>query len=229
MVTNKGRLERNSQFVAVAQRSIVPRVRDGHHYVRFDRMQPGQFPPHGYADLTDVVVADRAVRSRKIDKFEHAEGFALLLERPLRANAVIIDDHDLARLDFPDEFGVDQVKGARLRSEDEGIVQSPQNQRPKPEWIPHADNLFFAHQYEGKGSFYLADRFYGILIAARLSQEMQDDFAVNRRLKDRTTRFQFVTEDCRVDQVPVVRDRQLAPAAIDHQRLGVLQGARPGC
>ena len=57
---------------------------------------------------------------------------------------------------------------------------------------------------------------------------MRDDFAVGGRLKNGTFALQLIAQDGGVDQIAVVRDRDLAAETIDHERLRVFQGARAG-
>ena len=59
----------------------------------------------------------------EVDVFEHAEGRLLFLEGPFRAKAVLADDQDFARLDFADEFRVNEVEGTGLGGEDVGAVE----------------------------------------------------------------------------------------------------------
>ena len=61
-----------------------------------------------------------------------------------------------------------------------------------------------------------------------LREQVQDDFAVGGGLENGAFAFEFVAQDIGVDQIAVVRDRDLAAHAIDHERLRVLQRARAG-
>ena len=62
----------------------------------------------------------------------------------------------------------------------------------------------------------------------RLGEEMENDFAVRRGLENGTFALELVAQDIGVDQVAVVRDRELAAEAIDHEGLRVFQRARAG-
>ncbi len=57
---------------------------------------------------------------------------------------------------------------------------------------------------------------------------MEDDFAVNGGLEDRALGLEFFAELGGVDEIAVVRDRELAAVGIDDERLGVLGRAGPG-
>ncbi len=58
---------------------------------------------------------------------------------------------------------------------------------------------------------------------------MQQDLRVAARLKDRAVAHQVVTQLARIDQVSVVRDRNLAVRAIDQKWLRIRQPAFPRC
>ena len=61
-----------------------------------------------------------------------------------------------------------------------------------------------------------------------LGEKMEDDLAVRRRLENGAFALEFVAQDIGVDQVAVVRDRELAAEAIDHERLRIFHRARAG-
>ena len=65
-------------------------------------------------------------------------------------------------------------------------------------------------------------------VVGGLGEKMQNDFAVGGGLENRAFALQFVAQHVGVDQVAVVRDRDLAAEAIDHERLRVFQRARAG-
>ena len=62
----------------------------------------------------------------------------------------------------------------------------------------------------------------------RAREQVQDDFGVARRLEDRSEPDQVVLQLLRVDQVAVVRDRDLPVRAVDEDRLRVGQAAVAG-
>ena len=57
---------------------------------------------------------------------------------------------------------------------------------------------------------------------------MQNDLAVGGGLENRTFALELVSQNVRVNQIAVVRDRHLAADAIDHERLRVLDRAGAG-
>ena len=62
-----------------------------------------------------------------------------IAERPLRANAVFVDDDDFARLDFANELGVDEIERARFRGENVSAIEFAQDERTPAERIAHGD------------------------------------------------------------------------------------------
>ena len=91
--------------------------------IRLDGMEPGEFAAHGGAGGGDVYVVDQAVGPREVHVLEHAERLFFLPERPFAADAAVINDDDLARLDLADEFRVDEIERARFRRQHVGILQ----------------------------------------------------------------------------------------------------------
>ena len=60
----------------------------------------------------------------------------------------------------------------------------------------------------------------------RLREQVQDDLAIDGGLENGAA-LQFVAQHGGVDEIAVVRDRDLAAGAIDHERLRVLQVLEP--
>src|ERR1043166_2524942 len=56
---------------------------------------------------------------------------------------------------------------------------------------------------------------------------MQDDFAIRGGLENRAFAFEFIAQEIGINQVAVVGDGELAAHTIDHERLRVLDRARP--
>ena len=89
----------------------------------------------------------------------------------------------------------------------------------------------FGHDDQGKGAFDPADGAEQIVfvpVKAGLGHEVEDDFAIDGGLEDRSPALQFLAELNGVDQIAVVRDGDLAARAVDGQRLGVAQVRRAG-
>ena len=59
--------------------------------------------------------------------------------------------------------------------------------------------------------------------------QMGYHFGIAVGLKNRTLAFQLITETFGVNQVPIVRDRNLTAGIAEHQRLGVQKSTVSGC
>jgi hypothetical protein len=124
---------------------------------------------------------------------------------------------------------VDEIESAGLGGEDVGAVQLAENERPKAERIADADDFALAHDDEAERALEAPQHTQGAAaVLRRLSQEMRNDFAIGRGLENGAFAFQLIAENSGVDQVAVVRHRDLAAKTIDHERLRVFQRARPG-
>ncbi len=153
VVADEGHLEGDARFQRVAQRGAVAAVGHGHHHVGLDREFARELPAHLDAHLVDVAVGDGAVGPGEIDVFEDAERAALVLGKGLHAGqAVLVDDHDLARLDVADELGVDQVQGAGFAGQHPGVVELAEAQRAEPVRVAHADQLLLGHDDQRVGA-----------------------------------------------------------------------------
>ncbi len=134
---------------------------------------------------------------------------------------------DFARFHFADEFGVHEIEGARFRSEDVSAIELAERERAEAKRIAHAHDFAFAHDDEAEGAFQPAQHAERTApILERLREQMRDDLAVGCGLENGTFALQLVAQDGGVDQIAIVRDRDLPAEAIDHERLRILQNAR---
>ena len=105
----------------------------------------------------------------------------------------------------------------------------PSDERTEAKRIAHRDDFALAHDDERERAFDPAQRAQdAAAVVRRLGEKVQNDFAVGRGLENGAFAFQFVAQDIGVDQVAVVRDRDLAAETIDHERLRIFQRARAG-
>ena len=118
-------------------------------------------------------------------------------------------------------FGLDQVQGAALRREDIGAVFPADAERPEPVGITEAEDLAFAHEHDRERALDTAQRRKHASRVARLRQQVQDDLAINRGLKDGALAFEFLPQLGGVDQIAVMTDRDLPATGIDDKRLRV--------
>ena len=81
-------------------------------------------------------------------------------------------------------------------------------------------------QYDGKRATDLTqgiDNASQKRIGPRVGDQMDNDFAVGRGLKDRSIRLEFISQHLRVDQIAVVRKGEIAKGEIDGEGLHVLE------
>ena len=220
VVADKGGVIRNPELFGEAERGVDARVGYRDHDIGLDRVESCQFPAHIDASLADGHAAQAAVRAREIDVLKDTKGLSAFGKGKLRADPLVIDHNDLARLDIANEGGTDQVEGASLGGEDPTIIQLAERERPEAARIAHADDFLLTHHHHGECSSQLAER--ADRTAHRvvgLGQKMQDDLAVDRGLEDRATHLQFRAKGGCVDEVSVVGDRDLAARGVDHEGL----------
>src|SRR5260370_18929286 len=133
------------QLMAEPKRSIVTGVGYRDHHVSFHRMQASKLSPHSDPNLTDIPVLDQTIWPSEVNELEHAEGLALFFKLPFRMNTLVINNNDFAGLYLADKFGVDEVKPAGLRRQNQCAVQFAQNQRSTTTRIPNPDDFAFSH------------------------------------------------------------------------------------
>src|SRR5689334_11441390 len=114
------KLERNLRFLAEAQRGRNAGVRYGNDDIRLDRCLARQFGADILAHFVNRGAFDDAVGPRKIDMLEDAWAGLRRRKRPEAANAGLVDDDQLARLDIAQIACADHIESNGLRSEDRG-------------------------------------------------------------------------------------------------------------
>src|SRR5580698_7433201 len=110
MVADDPQLERDAALLGVAHRRRHAGIRHWHNdigrHARFTR----QFRTDLLACVVDRLAFHDRVRTREIDVFEYAEPLARATEGLYRVHALVVDHHNLARLDVSDEFGPDDIQ-----------------------------------------------------------------------------------------------------------------------
>ena len=222
MVADESRIVRNAKLLGEPKGRVDAGVRYRDDHVGLYRMEACQFAAHVHAHLADGRAAQTAVGACKVDVLKDAEGLACGREGELGAEPALIDDHDLARLQIPDEFGADQVKGACLRGEHPGIVHLAQGERAEAVGIADTDDLVLSHDDEGEGSLKSAERpDRAAHRVVGLGQQMEDDLAVDGGLEDGTAALEFGAQGGGIDQIAVVGDGELAACRVNAERLRV--------
>ena len=98
-------------------------------------------------------------------------------------------------------------------------------ERAKTVRIAKAEDFALAHQHDREGAFDTPQRGKDTAGTARLREQVEDNLAVDGGLKYRALGFQFFAKLCRIDEVAIVTDGDLAAAGIHHERLSVLDCA----
>jgi len=97
--------------------------------------------------------------------------------------------------------------------------------------VADPEQLPLVHEHQGIGPGQPAQRLgrrLDQIVAPGAGHQMHDDLAVGTGAEDGALRLQLRPQDLRVDQVPVVRQRDHAVAARRDDRLGVLELRAPG-
>jgi len=84
--------------------------------------------------------------------------------------------------------------------------------------IARRNDTVVSEQYDGKRATDLAecvDDARQKRIGSRVSNQMDDDFAIGRGLKDRAIGFEFIAQHLRIDQIAVVSEREITEGEID--------------
>jgi hypothetical protein len=145
--------------------------------------------------------------------------------------AEAVDHHHLARLDVADVFGVDDVEGAGLGSQDVGLAQPAQGQGAEAVGVAHADELALVHHHQRIGAAHLLERGHHRVGEARLGgagHQVHDDLGIHAGAEDGAVGLQLAAQEGRVGQVAVVGDGDRAARIFHGDGLGIGQLGRPG-
>ena len=94
--------------------------------------------------------------------------------------------------------------------------------------VTETDDLAFAHEHDGKRPLDASQGGEHAAVAVGLGQQVEDDFAIDRGLKNRALGLEFLAELGGIDEVAIVADGELAAGGADHKRLGVFDVAGTG-
>lgn len=142
-----------------------------------------------------------------------------------------IDQHQLARLDFADQFGPDHVESDGFRSEHDRLSHPPHHQRPNTKRVAAGDHAFGRHHDQRIGAL---DQPQGIHqpvsdggIAAG-GNEVDDHLGVRGRLEDRSLADKIAAQHHCVRDIAIVRHGKSAAGKIGIKRLDVPEARSPG-
>jgi hypothetical protein len=144
---------------------------------------------------------------------------------------VTVDGHDLAGLHFALEARADDVQRARLRRKDHGLAESAHHERTPAARVARREQRVADADEQGVGPLDAPQRvgearFRGRRV--RLREAVHDDLGIHRRGEDRARRLELRPQLGGVDEVAVVRERQVAAARSREDRLRVLDRRRAG-
>ena len=194
----------------------------------------GQLAAELLAEFVHVLAEDAGVLLGEVDVLEDAVGRrdAPALDEEPAVQPVLVQPHDLARLDLADERGPDRIDGAALAGHDVaplgGLADA---QRPNPVRIAGRLDVVGEQEEERVGALQMVENVpqrVGLVLVGRLGQQMNDDLGVAGGLEDAAVGLVFVPQQAGVDQVAVVGDRDLSPRVFGQQGLAVLDAGRAG-
>ena len=180
-----------------------------------------RLPPELAAHLVDRAAHHARVRAREVDVLEDAQGAAGALGEPHRAGRARRSDQ-LAGLDIAHERRAHDVQRAGLRGHHEPGRQPPDRQGTEPHRIAGGEHAALVHEDERERALELRqdlERRVVQAVAHVPREERGDEVGVGGGA---TAAPDALGELERVDEVPVVTERDRAPAVGLERRLGVL-------
>ena len=125
-------------------------------------------------------------------------------------------------LDFALVGGADQIQRAGFRTDDPGVAEPAERERPEAVRIAGGDQPVLGQQHHREGAADLRDRLDQRLLDGRRLRsrvQVQHDLGIAGGLEDRSGPHEIVAKLARVDEIAVVADGDLA----------VAQSMRNGC
>ena len=116
VVADDAELEGDAARFGIADRRRHAGIGNRHHDVGGHRAFAGELDADPLAHVVDVRALDGRIGPGEVDVLEDAEALRDLGEGLDRAQPLLVDDDDLARLDVAHELGADDVERAGLRS-----------------------------------------------------------------------------------------------------------------
>src|ERR1043166_4669674 len=207
MIADESEFQRYARFFSVTHCSGYSRVRHRSYEIRVHGALAGELPAQRFSYLIDIVSEKVTVGPCEVNVFKNAFCRGGRWKRFKRFDSVRSKSYNLSRLNFAHVFGFDQIQRAGFRSDDESatiffITKSPQNHRPKTEWVTRRDHFIQRQEEQGIRATYAAQ---GLNHAAhkrgffRGSDQVNDHFGVGRRLKNRACLLQLVAQKGAID------------------------------
>src|SRR5437660_3138488 len=122
---------------------------------------------------------------------------------------------------------MDEIERTSFAGENVSAVQFAECERAKSKRVAHTDDFAFAHDHERESALEATQRAERTpAVLERLRKQMRNQLAICGRLENGAVAFQLVAKQTGIDQISIVGDSDLAPVAIDHERLRIFQRAR---
>ena len=218
-----------------ARRSGPAGVGHGQDGVGIDRGFLGEALAEALADALHRVAEHHAGLAGEIDMLEHAVGPARDgLGEATRAQARIVDGHDLARLDLTHELGSDHIKGDGLAGQhiraSSGFVlgQATDDQGAPAPRIAGGLDAVLAEQHNAEGALEpgqcIGERILGRLDGGHGGDELEHHLRIAGTVEGVTGLFEFTPDFDGVGDIAVVGDGDRAAEVMPRKRLGVRFG-----
>ena len=203
----------------------------GDHQIGGGRRLPRQTPPHLQTALSERAAVEPRVGAREVDELEDVQGRA----RPgkldaLAAQAVLVDDEDLARLDLTHEAGADDVEGTALAGDDRAAVQVAEGERTHAVRVAkRVEGVRREHGHRERAADPPHRLAHGRIqaVAGGGGDQGGDDLGVAGAAEVRARGAQLRAQLARVHQVAIVPHGDGDAVMGSHQRLRVLPARSP--
>ena len=145
----------------------------------------------------------------------------------VRAHAVVVDRHDLARLHIADILGTHRVKGAGFARNDIPLTQLTDGQRMQAVLVAAGIDTARGHHQERKGTLHHIQRIQdgldtGTVATIILLDKVSQDFAVGVGLEQTTLLLEVALQLRCIDQLTVVGNGKVARIVVKVERLNIL-------
>ncbi len=201
-------------------------LRDG----RVVRERLADLAPH----LVDHLAEDLGVGPREVDVLEDALAHAPALREVVAlvlagGQPLAVDDEHLAGRDVAHVARPDEVEGAGLARHAGGpravaVCDLAERERAEAVRVADGDEGVVGQNHERERTLDLRERVEHLVDAAgaaALRDQVEDEFAVGRRLKQRTALLEALPQLARVREVAVVAERDVARLVVDDEGLHV--------
>lgn len=182
----------------------------------------------------DVAPFDVTVGTCKVDILHRAHLATLILREIAAPDALAVDRDDLARLDVADELRTQHVEGTGFARHDITVAQPADRQRPQAVFVTAGIDAIGGHDQECKSPLdhvqRVDDRIDArtVVILGLLLDQVRQDFAVRGRLEQAPLVLEVNTQQRRIDDIAVVRQREIARVVAEKERLHVLDATTAG-